>query len=341
VTYSDQQRAVVEALGLSADDLRVLAAALERDHVPVTVREVAGAYLAGLPRHHRYAKSLERIIAWAGEDDASKLRPADVSAWAARAAEEARSDPKAKHGVGAQEAMVLAARAAFAAGAESGLVRANPASSVALPERPPSLRCALTHEQLAGLQIAVVARSRDPELDDLVFQLLRETACRRSGAIRLAGGDVAPATRMVRLVEKYGKERWSPLSAHLVARLQSHARARHDGCPTVLHRADGGHLTRGWFEAFAGRIQSLPWAAELGVSAHWLRHTTLTDVERVAGLRVAAAYAGHSDAALGVTGLYTKPSPAELRAAHAAVFFESPGDADDPATPPRLLHRAG
>lgn len=31
----------------------------------------------------------------------------------------------------------------------------------------------------------------------------------------------------------------------------------------------------------------------MGVSLHWLRHQTLTDVERIAGAAVAASYAGH------------------------------------------------
>ena len=71
MSYSDQQRAVVEALGLSPDDLRGLAGALESDHVIVSVREVAATHLATLPDHHRYAKSLHRLIRWAGDDDAA------------------------------------------------------------------------------------------------------------------------------------------------------------------------------------------------------------------------------------------------------------------------------
>ena len=45
------------------------------------------------------------------------------------------------------------------------------------------------------------------------------------------------------------------------------------------------------------------------MSAHWIRHTTITDIERIAGVRVAAAYAGHADSNFGVTGTYTKASP--------------------------------
>ncbi len=108
----------------------------------------------------------------------------------------------------------------------------------------------------------------------------------------------------------------------------------------MLHRGDGGHLNDKWFEGFAQRIQQLTWAAELGVSAHWLRHTTLTDIERIAGVRVAAAYAGHADSSVGITGIYTKPSPGDLRTAHARLFFDVPREADDPTAAPDLLRRA-
>jgi site-specific recombinase XerD len=66
------------------------------------------------------------------------------------------------------------------------------------------------------VRLALLARSRDPALDDLVFQLLRETACRRAGAIGLSRDDLGQATRTVRLVEKYDKQRWLPVSAHLM-----------------------------------------------------------------------------------------------------------------------------
>ncbi|MGI8515831.1 MAG: tyrosine-type recombinase/integrase [Acidimicrobiia bacterium] len=301
---------------------------------------MAEAQLAALPRHHRYVKSLQRLIQWAGDHNAATVRAADVVTWARRAGEEARDDPKARHGVGAEEAMVLAVRTAFKNAVDAGLLRQDPAAEVALPDRPPSRRTALSSDQLEQAHLALLAHSRDPELDDLVFQFLRETAGRRHGAIRLSQNDLAPATRTVRLIEKYDKQRWVPVSAHLMQRLVACAAARHAGCALVLHREDSGHLNDKWFEGFARRIQHLPWAAELGVSAHWMRHTTLTDIERIAGVRVAAAYAGHSDRTFGVTGTYTKASPEELRLAHARLFFDQCGSAEDSGEAPNLLRRA-
>lgn len=334
-----QQRAVVEALGLSPGELRELALAIETASPTVLVRQVAEEAIVGLPQGHLYATSLRRLVRWAGDWEATSVRPADIAAWARRAGEEARDRPNARHGQGAHEAFILAARLAWTRAVAARALRENPAAEVDVPARPPGRRTALSCEQLRQAHLSLVARSRDPDLDDLVFQFLRETACRRGGAIGLTVQDVAPATRTAYVVEKYGKERWQPLSARLVDRLLAHAGGAPCRCGRVFHRSDGGHLSDRWFDGFAGRIQRLAWAGELGVSAHWLRHTTLTDVERLAGVRVAAAYAGHSDSGFGVTGRYTKVSFDELQAAHERLFFDRPADAGDPSVPPQLFRR--
>lgn len=62
----------------------------------------------------------------------------------------------------------------------------------------------------------------------------------------------------------------------------------------------------------------LPWAASLQFSIHWLRHTTLTWVEREYSYAVARAYAGHSTApntATGATLTYVRAGLPEV--AHA------------------------
>jgi hypothetical protein len=56
-----------------AEDLRLLASALENDRDIVLVRDIAGAELAQRRSHHRYAKSLERLISWAGDRDAATV----------------------------------------------------------------------------------------------------------------------------------------------------------------------------------------------------------------------------------------------------------------------------
>ncbi len=335
-----QHRAIVEALGLSPADLRDLAEALESAAPTVLVRDIAEAEIAALPDGHRYVSSLRRLVVWAGDADATQVRADDVAEWARRARAEAQERTNARHGFGAQEAFVLAVRAAFARAVVAGHLRCNPASDVELPGRPASQRAALSAEQLKQMHLGLLAHSRDAELDDMVFQLLRETACRRGGVISLTVSNLARSNCSLRLVEKYGKDRWQPVSAHLMKRLVAHRAAHSCDCDRVLHRSDGGHVNRKWFEGFGRRVQRrLPWASELGVTAHWLRHTTLTDVERLAGVRIAGAYAGHADGGFGVTGQYTKVAVDELRMAHSRLFFDDPADAADPAVPPLVFRR--
>jgi site-specific recombinase XerD len=341
MTTTAQQRAIIEALGLSPDDLRSLAQLIEHTASTVLVRDIAEAKIAALPDNHRYIPSLRRLIEWAGDTAASKVTAADITAWASRAGHEALQRANARHGVGASEAFVLAARAAYTGALADGDLRDNPAADVELPARPASQRTALSCEQLRQAHLCLLAHSRDPDLDDLVYQLLRETACRRGGVIGLAVPNLAASSRTVRVIEKYGKDRWQPVSAHLVDRLLGHHAERGCGasCTLVLHRTDGGHLNNKWFESFGRRVQHLSWAAELGVTAHWLRHTTLTDIERLAGVRIAGAYAGHADNSFGVTGRYTKVALDELRLAHARLFFDDPADAANAPVRPLLFRR--
>jgi site-specific recombinase XerD len=82
-------------------------------------------------------------------------------------------------------------------------------------------------------------------------------------------------------------------------------------------------LTRRRYNSLFERVQdALPWAARLGVSVHWLRHTTLTDISNAAGSRVAALYAGHEERS--VTDVYTVPTFDDLRRAHDLVFPDFP-----------------
>ena len=68
----------------------------------------------------------------------------------------------------------------------------------------------------------------------------------------------------------------------------------------------------------------LPWVAAQGISIHWLRHTTLTWVERHFGYAVARAYAGHNDSNhnAGTTTTYVRASIHEVATALAALTGE-------------------
>ena len=61
----------------------------------------------------------------------------------------------------------------------------------------------------------------------------------------------------------------------------------------------------------------LPWVRTQQISMHWIRHTTLTWVERNFGYAVARAYAGHTDSGseAGATATYVRASISEVAAA--------------------------
>jgi hypothetical protein len=95
-------------------------------------------------------------------------------------------------------------------------------------------------------------------------------------------------------------------------------------CPTFNEyvpcvAASCSSATRQRYETLWRRIRAhLPWVARRRISMHWLRHTTLTWVERTFSPAVARAFAGHSENTGGVTGTYVKATLEEVATALAA-----------------------
>jgi hypothetical protein len=88
---------------------------------------------------------------------------------------------------------------------------------------------------------------------------------------------------------------------------------------------NGRPITRRRYDYVWTRIgQHLPWVATQGVSAHWLRHTTLTWVERTDSYTVAQAYAGHNGGRIGDggTATYVRATLHEVATALAALAGE-------------------
>ena len=85
----------------------------------------------------------------------------------------------------------------------------------------------------------------------------------------------------------------------------------------LLRFRDGRRLTSRRYDHLWKRIgEQVPWVAAQGISTHWLRHTTLTWVERHFGYGIARAYAGHTDSTGPSTTTYIK---ADLQAVAAAL----------------------
>jgi site-specific recombinase XerD len=231
-------------------------------------------------------------------------------------------DPDA-HGKGAAENTVRALRFFFRYAHDAGLIQVSPALGLQAPRRPPAPERALEEHELTAIWIAGVGTSRDPELDELLLSTLRHTAARREGTINLCLGHLDLAERAISLTEKNGETRRLPLTAALLTSLDAFARTRGATQPhdAVLRYRDGRALTRRHFNSLFDRIdRHLGWTEPLDVGAHWIRHTTLTDIAAVSGIRVAAAFAGHAPSSVGVIGRYVQVTFGDLADAYEAVF---------------------
>jgi integrase len=127
----------------------------------------------------------------------------------------------------------------------------------------------------------------------------------------------------VRLTEKGCTQRWQPITLDLATALSEH----HARCPGVALPSDsllcfrhGAALTSRRYDHLWHRLgQHLPWVAAPGVSTHWLRHTTVTWVERHFGYGIARAYAGHTGSTGPATTTYTKANLQAVATALAAM----------------------
>lgn len=109
------------------------------------------------------------------------------------------------------------------------------------------------------------------------------------------------------------------MSPALTASLADHAACRGGilSSDRLLRYRNGRALTSRRYDHLWTRLgQHLPWVAAQGISTHWLRHTTLTWVERHYGYGIARAYAGHNDSTGPATTTYIK---ADLQAVATAL----------------------
>ena len=118
--------------------------------------------------------------------------------------------------------------------------------------------------------------------------------------------------------------------SHLVA----HGRERHSPqSGQLLRYRNGKPITHRRYDHLWHRIGlELPWVASQGVTTHWLRHTTLTWVERTFSYAVAREYAGHSGKTGGTTATYVKANLHEVAAALSVLTAEPHPLATDGAT---------
>jgi integrase len=243
-----------------------------------------------------YGNYWARMAALWGDRRLDAISATDIEALQREAVATAVSRRNGRGGRHAGEHVIAAARAFFLRAIADGLIAASasPAHQITKPRRLPNARRALTPRELAEINEVARTSGNDAILDALLLRLHTETACRRGGALALRRVDLDPDQGLVRIREKGETLRWQPISLDLAAHLIDHAHNRGAvaSADQLLRYRDGRPLTSRRYDHLWKRIgDRLPWVAAQGISTHWLRHTTLTWVERNFGYGIARAYA--------------------------------------------------
>lgn len=320
-------RLILDRMGVTAADLITTpqqrpAAPTFADYIP----KVRNAVSEGTSRV--YGSYWNRISDQWGDRCLDELHPTEIKQFVEHTKVHTVARRNARGGRSAAEHLIAALRCLNRHAEDDGLIDKadNPARKVAKPRRLPSTRRAVPDARLAEIHHAAATTGNDPALDSLLLRLHVETACRRAGALALRPQDLDPSHCLIFLREKGGTVRWQPVSPTLMAHLQQHAaqrRAPHQG--QLLRYESGRPITRRRYDHLWVRIgEQVPWVAAQQISTHWLRHTTLTWVERNFGFAVAHAYAGHTDGGAdgSVTATYVRASTQEVAAAVAALTGE-------------------
>jgi site-specific recombinase XerD len=318
---------LLERMGLTPADLAAVPQnRLEMPTFAEYVPVVSAAVSAGTRR--AYGSYWNRVVEHWGGRRLDEPTPSEIRQMMAHVKTHVVARRNARGGRSAEEHLVAALRCLYRRAADDGLIAEadNPAQKVAKPRRLPTTRRALPDTRLAEINEVAAATGDDPELDTLLLRLHTETACRRGGALALRPSDLDPDQCLILLREKGETVRWQPVSPTLMGRLIDHGRERHappDG--QLLRYANGQPITSRRYDHLWTRLgRQLPWVRTQQISMHWIRHTTLTWVERNFGYAVARAYAGHIDSGgeTGATATYVRASLAEVAAALAALADE-------------------
>jgi integrase len=307
-------------LGVTVADLQAVPAGVRL--IPTVAGYLPRVQAAASPASCRtYGTYWARMAEVWGDWPLDMVVATDVEALQRSCIQTARQRRNGRGGRHAGENVISAARAFFTRAIADGLIPAgrSPAHQISKPRRLPSPRRALTATELAEINVVARTSGNDVVLDALLLRLHTETACRRGGALALRLMDLDVGRSLVRLREKGETLRWQPVTLDLATRLHQHATHRGAVLPAdhLLRYRNGHPLTSRRYDQLWKRLgQRLPWVAAQCVSTHWLRHTTLTWVERNFGYGIARAYAGHTDSTGPATTTYIK---ADLQAVATAL----------------------
>jgi integrase/recombinase XerC len=292
-----------------------------------------------------YGTYWNRVIQAWGSRPITDVTALDIGQLAEQVKANVVKRKNARGGRGAAEHLVAALRCMYKHAVADGILteHENPAARVPKPRRLRSTRRALADSRLEELCQVAASTGDDPALDTLILRLHIETACRRGGALALMPEDLDEEHCVIQLHEKGGTVRWQPVSPTLMAHLLAHGEGRGGLAPgrRLLRYSSGKPISSRRYDYLWRRLgQHLPWVATQQVTTHWIRHTTLTWVERHFGFATAQAYAGHEDHGRGGKAMatYIRAGLPEVAAALAALTGEShPLAVSTPSTRPACL----
>jgi integrase len=308
-----------------------LLAASSVGNVPVpTIREylahVADVVPAGTRRV--YDTYWRRVVMVWGDRRIDEPTPTEIKGLSEQIKPTVVPRRNSRGGRTAAEHLIGALRCMYRHAVADGLIseHSNPAIRVAKPRRLPSTRRAIPAARLAEINAVAASTGNDPDLDSLLLRLHIETACRRGGALALCAADLDHEQCLICLREKGGTIRWQPVSPTLMSHLTAHHVERgHQVMEQLLRYRNGHPITARRYDYLWTRIGNhLRWVAVQQISTHWLRHTTLTWVERNFGYAVARAYAGHNGkSGTGSTSTYIRADLQEVATALSVLTNES------------------
>lgn len=332
-------RTTAEMMGVTLDELADLALAASVDGDVPTVAEFHQRVTAVLSIRRGWDKNrwlFDALVEELGDKAVDAVKPRDIEIWSVKrrdrvkGAEEDRQRRMQEQGTpgaprrtgkGAQRSAIESARAFFSVAVDDGLIRDNPARKVRRPAPTQPKARAISMEQVQDL-FAFAAAGPDPHLEAVLFWFVLETGARRGGVMGLRVRDLRHDSREVALYEKGDLERLQPCSSALLNACAELAASRGATAPGDhvfqyfgYNRGAPRPLTKKYFERLLKRLrQQLPWAREVWLRLHDLRHTAITNIERISGsTAVARLFAGHADRQ--TTDVYDRADARELRAA--------------------------
>ncbi|MSO36958.1 MAG: site-specific tyrosine recombinase XerD [Acidimicrobiia bacterium] len=283
-----------------------------------------GLAVNSLAAYRRDLSRYESFVRSRGINDASAVAEATVSAYVDHLKRARDDEGKPRYAPASIARALVAVRSFHRFCRDEGFVAMDPSEEVGAPRVPQGIPKALTEEEIESLLDSVEGSDPRALRDRAILETLYGTGSRISELVGLDREDLDLEDGVVRVFGKGSKERVVPIGrsareavSDYLQRgrpaLERPSTRRVPGDPVFLN-ARGGRLTRqSCWKIVTAAGDRVGLSGRL--SPHVLRHSCATHmIEHGADIRVVQELLGH--ASLSTTQVYTKVSPARLRAVY-------------------------